>query len=262
MRSGGQQPLIGVQAGQQQQACLKPCAPPCKVAKVAKWKRYLIEGIATYFIILIILFVAQQYPNDLLLVALSQGVAVYVGSSIFYQSGPHANGVVTLLSVVHKLQPATDFLSAFIYLAVQAGFSILAALTLWGIMPAGSSLGITVLDTASYSAAQGLLSESIAAFIVYMTILVVAGNYHKPGREALMYNVPNLVVGLSVTAAVLVSGSISGAAINPWRHLAPAAISGNFASYSWIYYIGPLIGALVASLVFMLLSRDRVVRTR
>lgn len=36
------------------------------------------------------------------------------------------------------------------------------------------------------------------------------------------------------------------AGINPARAFAPAVVNGSFPGYHWIYWIGPLVGALLA----------------
>ncbi len=47
-----------------------------------------------------------------------------------------------------------------------------------------------------------------------------------------------------VLSSVLNRGGISGACMNPARAFGPAIVSGHWA-YHWIYWVGPLTGALV-----------------
>lgn len=61
--------------------------------------------------------------------------------------------------------------------------------------------------------------------------------------------VGGLFIGLTVTLGVLMGGPITGAAMNPARHLGPALISGALGN-TWLYWVGPLAGAALAALVY------------
>lgn len=43
--------------------------------------------------------------------------------------------------------------------------------------------------------------------------------------------------------------------MNPVRFLGPAIVTGDY-EYMWIYFLGPLVGALLASLAYQLLRLD------
>jgi len=57
-----------------------------------------------------------------------------------------------------------------------------------------------------------------------------------------------LFIGFAVVFGVLAGGPISGAAMNPARHLGPALLGG-FLSDSLLYWIGPLVGGAIAGVV-------------
>lgn len=42
--------------------------------------------------------------------------------------------------------------------------------------------------------------------------------------------------------------------MNPARSLGPSVVSGRFPGYHWIYYVGPFIGSLIATLFYALLK--------
>jgi aquaporin Z len=54
-----------------------------------------------------------------------------------------------------------------------------------------------------------------------------------------------LAVGGYIVLAGLWSSPVSGASMNPARSFGPALVSGDFGSY-WVYLAGPLLGAVVA----------------
>ncbi|MBC6476780.1 MAG: aquaporin [Hormoscilla sp. GM7CHS1pb] len=59
-----------------------------------------------------------------------------------------------------------------------------------------------------------------------------------------------LFIGLTVTLDILAGGNVSGAAMNPARHLGPAPIDGVLGPDIWIYWVGPILGGAAAALVY------------
>ncbi len=60
------------------------------------------------------------------------------------------------------------------------------------------------------------------------------------------------MIGLAVAADILMGGPLTGAAMNPARWFGPAAVIGDYAnSYVWI--VGPVIGAVIAALAYRFL---------
>ena len=57
-------------------------------------------------------------------------------------------------------------------------------------------------------------------------------------------------IGLAVLADVLMGGSLTGAAMNPARALGPMLASLFVPSYWYIYVVGPVVGALAASIAY------------
>ncbi|MGH7639257.1 MAG: aquaporin, partial [Gemmatimonadaceae bacterium] len=67
-----------------------------------------------------------------------------------------------------------------------------------------------------------------------------------------------LAIGLTLTACIFAIGPFTGGALNPARALGPAVASGVFEGQA-VYWIGPLIGGLVAALLYdtLFIRRDR-----
>ena len=67
---------------------------------------------------------------------------------------------------------------------------------------------------------------------------------------------PALAIGGTVGLEALFAGPICGASMNPARSLSPALIGNHFQSL-WLYILGPILGALVASFVFAFLNEEK-----
>jgi aquaporin Z len=61
--------------------------------------------------------------------------------------------------------------------------------------------------------------------------------------------IAGLVIGLTITMDIFVGGGLTGAAMNPARWFGPALVQGAFDNW-WIYWVGPIIGAVLAAMVW------------
>lgn len=112
----------------------------------------------------------------------------------------------------------------------------------------------TTLDP-SISITRGLFLEAFVTSQLILTILMLDGGPSKP-----MY------IGLSLFIAEICSVYFTGGSLNPARSFGPAVVVG-FTGYHWIYWLGPLLGAGVASGAFFLIDhvrkeQDRVEKAR
>jgi len=67
-----------------------------------------------------------------------------------------------------------------------------------------------------------------------------------------------VLIGMTYTAIILIAGPLTGGAANPARALGPAIASGDYLTL-WIYWVGPIIGALIGGFVYerLLMPRKR-----
>ena len=79
-------------------------------------------------------------------------------------------------------------------------------------------------------------------FLVF-TIFGVAVDKKAP------QGVYGLAIGLVLTFDILVGGALTGAAMNPARSFGPALASGYWTNHL-VYWIGPVVGAIIAALVY------------
>ena len=87
--------------------------------------------------------------------------------------------------------------------------------------------------------------EAVLTFFLMLVIIAVATDKRANGA------VPGLAIGLTVVFDVLIGGAITGGSMNPARSLGPALFGGAAPlSVTWIYVVGPVVGAVAASLLY------------
>ena len=89
-----------------------------------------------------------------------------------------------------------------------------------------------------------LLSEFLGTFILQFVALVVKNQ--KPFRK----DYYAFCIGGCVTAAMIALGNISGGSLNPARVVGPMFLTNNADSSQWVFWFGPALGALIASLFY------------
>jgi aquaporin Z len=157
-------------------------------------------------------------------------------------SGAHFNPAVTMAFWVAKTFPTKELLP---YLLSQVVGAFAATATLHWMFPANAFLGATL---PAGSALQSFVLETILMFILMFTILHVAKGSKEQGMFA------GIAIGSVVLLEAMFAGPISGASMNPARSLSPAVVSGH-TEHLWVYLLAPLLGAMVAVLVWNILKQ-------
>jgi aquaporin Z len=85
---------------------------------------------------------------------------------------------------------------------------------------------------------QALFMEVLLTAGLVNTILGTASGARNIGANAA------IAIGGYIALAGLWAAPISGASMNPARSLAPDLLRGDFVT-TWIYFVGPLVGALI-----------------
>ncbi|KAL8835053.1 MAG: hypothetical protein Q9170_003482 [Blastenia crenularia] len=91
------------------------------------------------------------------------------------------------------------------------------------------------------STAQGLFIEMFLTAQLVFTIFMLAAEKHKGTFIA------PVGIGLSLFIAELAGVYYTGGSLNPARSFGPSVVLHSFYHYHWIYWIGPILGALLAS---------------
>jgi aquaporin Z/aquaporin NIP len=189
-------------------------------------------------------------PYGSLTVAVAGGLALAVTVAVLGPvSGAHLNPAVTLGLAVNR---RFSWRYVPVYLASQLGGAIAAALAAWALF--GDRARVVVHLGASFPAVgtgtwQVFGAEAAGTFILVLAIIWVATD--RPASPALAA----FTIGAALAAAILSSGPISGAGINPARAIGPMIVAGKFTDW-WVYATAPLLGGTLAATLY-----DKVFRT-
>jgi aquaporin Z len=100
-----------------------------------------------------------------------------------------------------------------------------------------------MFEAADLGLLVGLLTEVVLTFIFVFVILRVTKDEDKAP-------IAGLVIGLTLTMAVIAGFMITGGSLNPARSIAPALFQGGKAlEQVWFYIVGPLVGGALAGVV-------------
>jgi aquaporin Z len=179
---------------------------------------------------------------EIVAIALAFGLALLAGIwALGHVSGAHFNPAVTLAMVIDRRTTLTEAIGYWI--AQFAGASV-ASLVL---VAASSSEAVGTTITGYSSQSTGILVEVALTAIFIWVILAVT----KTGGNA-------APAGIALTlVAVHVAGiPFSGASVNPARSFGPAVVSGEGLDQLWVYIVFPLVGGVVAWVLYNLFSPD------
>ena len=157
-------------------------------------------------------------------------------------SGAHLNPVVTLAFALRRDFPWRRVPG---YLLAQVLGSVLASLTVRVLFGMQGGLGAT-RPGVGFTSGQAVLTEVLLTTGLVSVVLGAASGAQNIGPLAA------IAAGAYITLAGLWAGPVSGASMNPARTLGPALVGGDLGTF-WIYLVGPVVGALLAVLISVLL---------
>jgi MIP family channel proteins len=165
-------------------------------------------------------------------------------------SGGHFNpAVTTALAALRKISIA----DAAVYILLQLAGAVCAALVV-KLLFSGSAAGAGAASHYGATAVNhkllasngaGFLAELIGTFALVWAIVGVAVNPRARGDWA------PFVIGATLGFAVMATGPLTGAGLNPARAFGPALVGkafGGAGTFLFVYVAGPLVGGLLAAL--------------
>ena len=194
-------------------------------------------------------FVGIAFAHGLILM-----VMVY---AIGYISGCHINPAITITAVALRKLEIDDgiaYIVAQVLGATLAGWA--HALILPGVgklINFGTPAPSNVIGQSNVTA---VVVEAIITFFLMFSVYAVLYTGKVPAGAS------GVLIGMTLTADILIAGPLTGGAANPARALGPAIAAGTYQTL-WVYWVGPIIGALLAGFLYQyLLSPEGQPRTR
>jgi len=203
---------------------------------------------------------AAAFPGvgiGLLGVSLAFGLTVLtMAFAIGHISGCHLNPAVSIGLWAGGRFPAKELLPYIIIQVLgaiaaagvllfiasgQAGFDIAGGL---------ASNGYGDHSPGGYTMASGLVTEIVMTFM-FLFVILGATDARAPKGFA------PIAIGLCLTLIHLVSIPVTNTSVNPARSTGPAIFVGDWAiSQLWLFWVGPIIGAILAGFVYRWLGGD------
>ncbi|MCG3864228.1 aquaporin Z [Photobacterium sp. Ph5] len=201
---------------------------------------------------------AAAYPDlgiGFLGVALAFGLTVVtMAYAIGHISGCHLNPAVTVGLWAGNRFPTGEVIP-YVISQVLGGIAGAAVLYVIASGHAGFDLaggfasnGYGEHSPGHYSLLSSFVTEVVMTF---MFLFVILGATHKLASPQMA----GLAIGLALTLIHLISIPVTNTSVNPARSTGPALFVGDWAtSQLWMFWVAPLIGALLAGLVYRWLA--------
>ncbi len=209
---------------------------------------YLLVFIGPASIVVASLTPSFSSVGALTFVALSFGCTVVsVIVLLGKYSGAHINPAITVANALAGTFRRDLFVP---YVAFQVFGGLLAGLSLkvvFGSADSSTSLGSTKLSV-GISPIEGFALEAAGTFVLAISALSASSLIRNPLKQGIL-------VGATLFALIMLIGPLTGASFNPARSFGPSLFSGYFADQI-LYWIGPMVGAGCAGLIFALVKKS------
>ena len=233
---------------------------------------FLYETLGTMMLLLLgcgvvacaILRDSKGFGGGWLLINFGWGIGVFAGVYVAFPTGAHLNPAVTVSQLI---MGNITFGQAVIYWIAEFLGAFLGAVLAWLAFKQhfdieedpGAKLAVFSTGPAIRNTGWNLVTEAIGTFVLIFVILISGGT---PTQIGPLF-VALLVIGIGNSL-----GGPTGYAINPARDLGPRIAhavlpikgkGGSDWSYSWIPVVGPIIGSIIATLLFKAIGASTLI---
>jgi len=164
-------------------------------------------------------------------------------------SGAHVNPAVTLAMLLGRRLPAGEAIGYWIvqFLGAIAAAGLLKLFVdSFGVTDYTGALGTNSYDNGAINMTGAFVLEVVLTAAFVLVILLVTERVAAPGFAG-------VAIGLTLTLVHLVGIPLTGTSVNPARSFGPALFEGGTAmSQVWLFILAPLVGAVIAVVVWML----------
>jgi len=209
---------------------------------MSNWQKYLAEAFGTFVLAGIGCGVVIGSGGDGLSIAVGFGFAWLVALyTIGRVSGGHLNPVLTLAAFLDRAISAKD---ALVYVAAQ----FVGAIGALGVVAWLVGGDATAAAANGYGGLNAFKAFSVEAIL---TLILTAAFLTLLRSEA---HTKYLGMGFTLLALTLFGFGLTTAGMNPARSLAPAIFSGEWSGI-WVYFVGPIVGAVAGWVLHRLIVR-------
>jgi MIP family channel proteins len=209
--------------------------------------------IGTFFLVfficaVVILYLSTgsqaQFGTDFAVIGLVHAFVLF-GLIVMFGvvSGGHFNPAVTLgAAAIRRINP----IDAAIYLLAQLSGGVLGALLAKALLTdegRATHYGAATVSPLLGGNFDGAIVEALGTFC--LVLVVLAAVYSKKSFK----DWAPLAIGTTLGFIVMVGGPLTGGSFNPARWFGPALV-GNEWGGVWPYLVGPIVGSLLAAVVF------------
>jgi MIP family channel proteins len=208
-------------------------------------KKAIVEFIGTFSLLFMgIGAIVMTGGENLVAIAFAHGLAIgLLIMAAGHISGGFFNPAVTIGMLVTR---RISGYNAGVYIVAQLLGAVAGTLFILAAFPESMrdavNLGVPAVGT-GYTTGNALIAEIVTTFFLIFVIFGVAVDQRSAKA------VGGLAIGLTITMDIFATGAISGAAMNPARWFGPAIVGGHWDDF-WSWIIGPIVGAVVAALIF------------
>ncbi len=176
-------------------------------------------------------------------------------------SGGHFNPAVTVGAWASGRMPARDVIP---YVLAQVAGAVVAVAVMAAVAHGSGSLWTTVIGSRVALASEGYSGNgspysvavgSVFLLEVVLTFLFLQAILLATRSDGSTKNLAPVGIGLTLVMIHLASLPIDGTSVNPARSFAPAILSAFFPAdrwaitQDWLFWVAPIVGALIAALV-------------
>ncbi len=210
----------------------------------------------------------KGHDSGWIVITMGWGLAVFTGVVVCQEvSGAHLNPAVTVGLTAAGLFPIAK---VAVFITAQLLGGAMGAFLVWLFYrdhfdvstDQGAILGVFCTGPEIRKPVSNVISEIIGTFVLILAVLYIAGPKVTANGSEIKVGMGSLgaiPVALVVISIGLSLGGTTGYAINPARDLGPRLIHALVPiknkgksdwAYSWIPVVGPLLGALLAVVVY------------
>ncbi|XP_077581099.1 aquaporin-4 [Stigmatopora nigra] len=182
-------------------------------------------------------------PAHRIIISLCFGLTIGTMVQCFgHISGGHINPAVTASMLATR---KVSVVKGVFYIVAQMVGAIGGSGLVFSVTPSDrrGSLGVCALHE-KINVGQGVLVELLLTAQLVFTIFATCDS-----KRTDLFGSASLSIGLSVTIGHLFGIPYTGASMNPARSFGPAVVMNNF-NQQWVYWVGPVLGGVIAGLLY------------